>query len=240
MKQGSLDEIKALHDLVLATKPELEHAPCALCDKEPDDMTTTLTEEEHAAAIAAAVEAAKAEIEAPLTAQIEDLKAQLTAAREAQAGSELEQAVATATAELQATIDSHKTELETAQAELAAVTAERDQLVAAEEAREAEAVKAQRIEERSTAVKDLKVFPDKFVDEQVDGWADLDDEAWDAELTKFTAMKEAAGAPAGDTLPGRRSALTAVAAGGGTPSTENASSRLIRRSRDLMSATPGN
>lgn len=236
-------ELKAIHDLLLSTKPDLPHPPCALCDttKEIDAMDT-LTKEQHDAAVQAAVDAANAaadqriadavaEAVGPLTAELETL-------RQAKAGNELETAVAEATAGLKDEVATKQTELETAQAQLAAVTTERDALLAEKSEFEAAIEAADRKDERVAAVKDLEVFPETFITAQADSWATLDDDGWAAKLEELGQLKDVvATPPAPGSIPARRSALLATAGAGAGKPTESAASRLIRAQRDMATTT---
>lgn len=200
----------------------------------------TLTKEQHDAAVQAAVEAANAAAEqriadavaeavGPLQTELEDL-------RRVAGDSELEAAVATATAGLRDELTVKQTEIETAQAQLAAVTAERDTLLNDKAAFEDAVVTATRKDERVAAVKELEVFPETFIADQADQWAALDDDGWAAKLVELGSLKDIV-VPPSDGIPSRRSALTAASTAGDPPA-GSAASRLIRQQAGLLTTAP--
>lgn len=235
-------ELKAIHDLLLSTKPDLPHPPCALCDidKETKPMGDTLTKDELDAAVADAVAAANAaadqriadavaEATAPLTTELETL-------RLAAAGSELESAVAAATATLTDQVATKQSELEAAQATVAAVTTERDALLADKAEFEDAIAIAARKDERVAAVADIVTFPETFIAAQADAWAALDDDGWAAKLEELGGLKDIVTPAPG--LPSRPSALLATAGAGAGGQGETASRRLIRAQAALSTTAP--
>lgn len=227
-------QAKAVHDLVLATKPDHEHEPCALCDDLEETVgDKTYTDEELAAAVEAAkaeaVAAAVAEAVAPVQAELDTLKA-------AQADTEVGVAIAAAIAPLEAQVADLETELATATAAATAATEARDALQATIDAAvEAEAI-AERKDERVQAVKDLEFWTDDFIDKNADDFAALTDEAWDEKLAELADLRDNARTTVTSTPPRGRSAFTA-SAGDGKP-TESATAKLMRRQRDLMNSAP--
>jgi len=229
-------QARAVHDLMLAIKPDHQHEPCALCDLEDTVGDKTYTDEE----LAAAVEAARAEAVAAAVAEaVAPLEAELDTLRAAQADTEVGAAVAAATAPLEAQVTDLETQLATALAEATAAAEARDALQATiDEAVEAAAI-ADRKDERVQAVKDLEFWTDDFIDKNADDFAALTDEAWDSKLAELAELRDNARTATSSTPPRGRSAFVA-SAGDGKP-TEGATSKLIRRQRDLMnSALSGN
>lgn len=207
----------------------------------------TLTQEQHDAAVQAAVAAANAAAEQRIADAVAEavgpLTAELDTLRQAAAGSELETAVASATAGLKDEVATIQSQLEAAQAQVAALTTERDGLLADKVEFEDAIAAAARKDERVAAVAEIVNFPDTFIAAQADSWAALDDEGWAAKLSEFTGLKDVVGTPAPSTqIPAARSALLATAgagAPGGQP-TESAATRLIRAQRDMTTAPSGN
>lgn len=188
----TLEDLKAEHDRLLATKPEgLEHdaIECQFCEAEVATETeatttakggdmSTYTEDELQAAIAAAV--------APVREELDSFKA-------SQEAEEVEARIAAAKAEAEEARVEAETKLDT-------VTLERDEAVQAkadleaylaEEARKVEeaAELAARRDERVAQVKEVASFSDEHVEASADRWTAMDDDAFAGLLEDWKAVK---------------------------------------------------
>lgn len=193
-----MDDLRQIHDELLAKKPEdttHDEGNCPFCQSadqsdgtssssEGGVMSKTYSQEELDAAIAAAVK--------PLEETLQEVKA-------GQEQSEVEQRHAKEKAELEASIADLQTQLDTATLKASEAEKKHDELVAfleAEQAKaEAAAEIARRREERLAAVKQVASFPDEYVEANADRWAAMADEDFVAMTDGFKAI---ASKPAGD------------------------------------------
>ena len=211
-----------------------------------ETFTKAQLDEQVAAAVAAAnaavdqrISDAVAEATGPLNQELETLRA-------ATQDSETQAAVAAATADLQTQLADIQSQLATKDAELAAMTGERDTLQATLDADADAKLKDERKEERVTAIKAIREGDAwaKFADENGDSWAELDDEAWQAKVAEVTSISDTIGAPAPaggglpapTPLPSRPTAIVAAAGGDGQP-TESAASQLIKLTGQALTKT---
>ncbi len=182
-------------------------ADCALCAIK-EDTVTTFTQDQLDAAVAQAVEAATA-----------DLKTRLGQYEAGEQEAAIATAVEAATAESATQIADLTAKLEeaaTARAAAEAEIARRDEEAATKAAQDA--LTARR-DERTSAVKELKVFTDAEIDTFAEGWAALEDAAWEGKLAELTVLKDRVkGEPAAPPPPptGPTGALTAAEDTGGS------------------------
>lgn len=192
------NQLKAFHDLLLQLKPdEVSHCEdsCALCAGETDETTnregrmSTFTQEQVDAMLAEAQAQAEAAANArtsELQARVDELESKF---KESEVGAAVEAAVAekdSEIADLAAKLDSAEaraataeTALETFKSELAELDAEAQRLA------ELEARKTERTEK----VTKLEVFSDEKVAENIDRWAALDDDEFQARLDEWALIK---------------------------------------------------
>jgi DNA repair exonuclease SbcCD ATPase subunit len=231
---SDLNTAKSLHDLLLNEqyKPsEASHdaSLCPFCTAEVDgadaDTTTppgggdmsnnTYTEEDLQAAVQAAL--------APVQAELSEIKTSQEQAEIDARFAELTEAHEATVAELQAQLD-------TATAEAEAEAAKHDELVAyLQDLASAEAAQAAleaRRTEVAAAVADI--FEEDHVKANLDRWAAMDDEAFQAFVADFSAVKAD---KADDTKPGKFTS-TAMKAGLGDDNPDDVGS--IRRSLHMQ------
>lgn len=173
------------HDRLLENIPEgasHDESACEICKfknntDEPDgrgDMEETLKELEDAKAKAVALQA-----------ELDILKAGADAAAIQQQIDEAKAEAEKAQAEAEAARD-------LAEADAAAARAELAEFKSAIEALEAEIAEAARIEsvkeERASRVKELTSFPESKINERIDEWARLSDEAFEARLSEWAEL----------------------------------------------------
>lgn len=191
--------MKALHDMLLALKPEDVEHECALCQEDFVEIAShpggtvsdkTYTEEQYNA----------------LAAQVEELKAQIAGFQAAAASDEVDAKVAEAKAEaaeqiakIQADLDAAVLKASVAEEALANTVAYLE-ATAAEQAEKAE--REARKDERLAALKEVANFPEDFLSENADRFAGMDDETWEATLAGFKAQKAALESATPETEPG--------------------------------------
>lgn len=219
--------LKELHDRLLAERPdgaEHDEASCPMCAMENSatitgggastastegGLMTTLTQEEHEAALQAAVEKAVSEATAPLTEKIAAFEA-------AAADSEIGKAVADATAPLNDKI----TEIQTALDEAVLARTAAEAKVTEVETFWADAIAAQteaeaaaaRKDERLAKVRETATFPEDYLTEHADRIAAMSDEDFEARLGEWSiiAPKASVTIPATTGLQAAREAATAT------------------------------
>jgi regulator of replication initiation timing len=142
---------------------------------------TDISQEAHDALLSKAVADAVATTEAALATKTTELASVSTRV------SELE----TENASLTADVARLNKELDEAQVKLSAATEEVANIKkAADEAAEA-AAKAEVASKRTDQVKNLKLFPDEYVQERAERWAELTDAAWADQLDEWSKLKPA-------------------------------------------------
>jgi len=189
-----LTAFKITHDEVFERMSDAEKADhrssfCEICESETaalkggDTVSKTYTEEEVQGLVAKAVQDATA----PLEAKLDEIKA-----------SKEQEAVDAKIASLEAAhteeVDALKAELDTANVKVAEVQTNYDNLVsyleaekaAAEEAAAAEAKKADRLE----AVKEVASFDEDYLQANIDRWARMNDEDFEALTASWDAVKK--------------------------------------------------
>lgn len=172
-------DLKALHDLLLAGKPEgaTHPADCPVCAITPAREEATLktyTEDELRAAIDAAVGDLRGELDTFRASQ----EAQAVEARITKAVTEATEPLSTQVSELQAKLDASVLETAAEKAKADALEAEK---VAAAEA----ATVAARKDERLTKVKEVANFPEAYLDSNADRFAAMSDEEFEARLEEY-------------------------------------------------------
>lgn len=226
--------------MVANQPPGVVHS-CEFCeDKTTPGGPVDFTPEQQAeikrqqdAAIAAAVAAATASLNAELT----ELK---KGSEDAAIQARIDDAVATVAgekAELQAKLDAEVAKAAAAEQELTDLKAFLEETAAAEKAA-AEA--AARKDERVAEVAKVIAFPEKYMEDSADRWAEMADEAFSAELEGFKVLAEAhnlkpkepatAGEDGKGGAPTKRSAMTAAetaAAGAGSGRSRIGASREV-------------
>lgn len=196
---NSLD-LQAIHDLLMVSKPsEASHdaSLCPLCvasddgaEAHNDDDTlggdvSTYTQDELNAAVAEAV--------ADIQAKLDALTAEQGLAEFETRLSEMAEAHEAKVAELQAQIDA-------AMASAEAATKERDDLVALREAEQVAAEAAEALAARTEEIKAVVagLFAEDYVTANLERWAGMEAEAFEALLVDWQAAAEAAKAPKAD------------------------------------------
>lgn len=225
------NELKVLHDQLLASKPEgAEHdeATCPLCAMETDEshdtnpggsMPESFTQDDLDAAIAAAT--------ADLQKRLDELGAQV---RDTEVGRAVAEAVAakeTEVSELQAQLDAAE----------AARTAAENKLNETEEfwaaaiaAQEEAATVAARREQRVAEAKEASVLSDEYVEQNADRFAAMSDDDFGARLEEWRAIAAAAGTTKTPGIPAK-TALVAARATDEQPASALAFIGDLRRAR---------
>src|SRR5437868_5970160 len=189
MAKGALSDLtaeqraKVLHDIFTAVLPN--HEECALCKEAP----VTVTNEDQTFTAAEV----KAQIDAAVDAALETASARIADLEAAAGKSEVETAVAEATAELTDKVEQLQKDLEAADA--AKKTAE-DNLakrIADDEAKEEAAALEAKRAERATFVEGLGIFSDELVEKSQDRWAAMSDEDWEAQQGEYQTLADSKG-----------------------------------------------
>ena len=174
--------LRAKHDELLKTMPEgASHnaEDCAICgDDSLEGDEVTYTDEE----LQARIDEAVAEATAPLTAKIEELE---TSEEEAAIKARITEAttdLTTKVEELQAQLDKAVLEAEAAKTELADTVS---YLTSVEEEKAAEEEATRIREERLTLVKEVASFPEEHIAANIDRWASMDEEAFQAQVNDW-------------------------------------------------------
>lgn len=244
------DTLRALHDRLLADRPdgaEHEEGSCPFCALEAlqaaataggapspisneGGLMTTLTQEEHEAAVAEAVAKAIAEATAPLSAKIAEFEA-------ANADTEVGKAVAEATAPLNEKISTLQSELEAA---VLAQTAAETALAETEgfwaqvsEAAEAEALAASRKDERLARIREVANFPEEFLTKNADVYASLTDEDFEVRVAEMAETAKTIAEVVGGKIPAATALTAARDASGGSNNQGSALSELGAMRRAL-------
>lgn len=196
----TMEELLKEHEEMLASIPNgVAHdtANCTLCnlagepaaandidESERGDMSKTYTEEEFNAAVAAALEPLQAQLDAIKQTETEkDIEARIQAAVES---------VEAEKAELQNSLDTALVEATEAKDAYTTLTSYLEaEETAAREAQEYAALKEQRLEQ----VKEVASFSDEHVNANADRWAKMSDEDFDAVISDWKAVAEAAAHP---------------------------------------------
>lgn len=183
-----MDELRKAHDELLKNKPETavhDETDCIFCNEdysseEGGDMKT-FTEEELNAAVAAAV--------APIQAELET-------AKEAQADKDVDDRVSEVKAEADQAVADIQGQLDEAMVQKgAAEKALEDTKAYLESVRadeEAAAAHAAALESRKAAVAELALFGDEYVETNIERWAALADEDFDALMADWKTVAESA------------------------------------------------
>jgi hypothetical protein len=211
MQDTEMNALKALHDQMLAEKPEgasHDEAECLICSNDGGEPMgdALFTEEE----VKAAVDRAVAEATSSLTQKITELQ-------QSQQSKALEDAVVEAKAEVQVEIDDLTAKLDAAvleaqqakEAKEALQTAWDSEKEVAEEAR----LFASRREDRVAKVREVECFPDDYVEQNADRFAAMSDEDFDARLEEWKALLDK-----DEPIP-KKTALTASREGNGNSNT---------------------
>jgi hypothetical protein len=202
----ALEQAKAMHDALLAEKPDdatHDRAECALCvmtDAEiPADAGDTggkmsYSEEELKAAVDAAVRTATAELEAKVK------EAAAEASETEQQLEELRTAHEAEKSELQAKLDEAVLQAQTEKDRADGIVTWLEEEGAKAEA---EAAIAARRDDRLAAVRESANFPDEYLESNADRWAAMSDEDFEARLGEYKVIsgKGGDGGGGGDTLP---------------------------------------
>lgn len=180
-------KLQEVHDRMIASRPVDASCPtdCIFCSGEytssmQEDTTVsdkTFTEDEVAAAVAAAI--------APLSAELDALK---VSAETAEVDARIEEAKAEGAAkiaELETRIDTLTAEAEAAKSERDAITT---WLQAEEEKTVLEAEAAARLESRVAAVAEVITLPAERIEERKAQWASLEDAAFEALLADYKSV----------------------------------------------------
>lgn len=186
-------ELQAAHDALLANMPSgIEHdtAACPFCTAGDDGSdndnstgggdTVTYTKEEFDAALAAEL--------APILEELNTLKSGQEAAAIDARIAELETTHAAAIADLQAQLDTAALESEKAKNDYAELVA---LLESAENAAVEAAIFAAVREERVSKVKEVASFSEEHVELNADRWAAMEADAFEAQLSDWSAIMSA-------------------------------------------------
>lgn len=181
-----MDELKALHDALIAAKPagaNHDSEQCPLCAAQSDgtgspanggDMSRTFTQEELDAAVAEAVK--------NLQTELETFKVQASQ-------SEVETRIAEAKAEADAQVKELQSQLDAAVLEAQKAKQDHSDLVtyleAEKTAAETAAAQAARRDERLDKVKEVANFPDEYMTANAERWAAMGDEDFEAALADY-------------------------------------------------------
>lgn len=191
-----MEELKALHDRMLAEQPEgasHDAATCGLCTPGLlETASTTLTG-------GSVSEKTRTEDEYnKLVSEVEALKAQVAEYSATANEAEVDAKVSAATAELEQQVAALQAQLDTAVAEAETSKQQHEALVAfleAEQAAQAEAAALEaRKAERIEAVKEAAPFTDDYIAENADRWAGLSDDEFAAAINDWKAVAAKAAA----------------------------------------------
>ena len=188
----TLEDLKAEHDTLLATKPEgLEHdaIECEFCEAEVATETETATNSAKGGDMSTYTED---ELQAAIAAAVTPVSEELASFKASQEAEEVEARIAQAKAEA----ETAKAEVE---AQLDTVTLERDEAVKAktelegylaEEAKKVEeaAEFAAKRDERVAQVKEVASFSDEHVEASADRWTAMADEDFAGLLEDWKAV----------------------------------------------------
>lgn len=206
-------DLKALHDLLLADKPEgATHTPadCPICaGHQEEDPVKTYNEDE----LRAAVDAAVAEMRSELDTLRASQEASEVENRIAKAVTEATEPLSTQVADLQAKLDAAVLDAQNEKARADAMEAEK--VAAAERA----ALDARK-DERLTKVKEVANFPEDYLNANAERFAAMSDEDFEARLEEYRQIATKATGTEGG-LP-QVTALKAATEGSGTKSTSSA------------------
>lgn len=169
-------EERALHDLLLDVVPD-HPADCRICATATTDQQGATVAEITQADVEAAVTAALATQKTTHDAAIADLEAKLAAR-------DTDDKVADIQGRLDVAVAAQKAAEDKLAGTVAFLQAEADKVADAERVATAKT-------ERAAAVKDLKVFPDEYVDANADRWAAMDADTWSGQLADLAAIKPA-------------------------------------------------
>jgi chromosome segregation ATPase len=195
--------LKTIHDQLLLIQPEgasHDASECPVCsDGSMDEVASDSTPS--GGSVSEEKTYSEAEYTA-LAAQVEDLKAKVTELTAAAEVSEVDAKVAEARAELEAQVADLRTKLDAAVLESETVKKNHTEVLAyletakteAEEAAAREARKAERVEQ----VKEIASFPESYLEENADRYADMDEETFEFTLEGYRAQKAALEAAAGE------------------------------------------
>lgn len=167
---------KILHDFLISINPDADNhdAACIYCQSPGGEMDT-FSKEEVDAAIAAAT--------ADLRANLESVSAELASLKSAQSDADVESRIATAVAELETKVSELEAQLDAANVALTAEQAKYADLVSVLEAAEADRIAkeeaAARKEARLSLVKEMAIFSDDHIAENIERWAEMSDEAFE-------------------------------------------------------------
>lgn len=191
-------ELQETHDALIAHMPEgvvHDAESCPLCSSTPNDgvevsnsaentidteggdIVSTYTKEELDAAIAEATK--------PLESELAELRSTKEAIEVEARIEELNTKHAAEIAELQAKVDSAVLEAEAAKTQYAELT---EMLEAAEREAEVAALFAAVREERVAQVKEVASFPEDHIEARADGWAAMEQDAFDALVSDWKAI----------------------------------------------------
>lgn len=223
------------HDRMVADMPEgATHASdeCPFCngqwasfvDQGGNVSDKTYSEEEVDALVTAAI----AKAVAPLQAELDEYKA-------GQVSAEVEAQIAAVREEMEAQIAELTSKLDAAVIDAEAAKTERDEAqqywetLAAEQAAEAE--KAERRDARIAQVAEVVSFPEDYVKERADKWAQLSDEDFEALLADYKALGEKTKGSSESPLP-KATAMVASRESAGASTNGSALMDLIRSRQD--------
>lgn len=209
---AALEQAKAMHDALLAEKPDdATHDPseCAICVMTDADVPEptgdtggnmpTYTEEDLKAAVDAAVRTAVPELE-DLRAKVRDFEAADAASETEQQLEELRQAHEAEKSEIQAKLDEAVLQATTEKERADGIVTWLEEEGAKAEA---EATIAARKDERLAAVREAANFPDEYLESNAERWAAMSDEDFEARLGEYKVISGKSGGDGkgGDTLP---------------------------------------
>ncbi len=189
----SMDKLQETHDRLVAKMPEGVSCPegCLFCSGEYASLikggsvgdTKTYTEDELQALVAAAVATATT-----------DLRTQLDSLKAGEESAATEAKIAEIEATSKTEIDAITAKLDAAVIDAEQAKKERDELTswlsAESEKLVAEAEKATRRADRIAQVAAVVTFPEDYVKERAEKWADLDDEQFAAQLEDYKLMSK--------------------------------------------------
>lgn len=168
------------------------------------DTPETVSKETHEALLDKAVRDATA----ALTTERDALKAQVDTLTSDKASQDTEMAA------VKSENERLNGELDTAQVSLKAAQDEASQLKADIAQRDEQAGKAQIASDRAAQVRNLELFPEEYITEKAEKWADQDEAAWNDRLEEWKALKGTTSTTTTTTTTDTASAMTGTRDGG--------------------------
>lgn len=224
-----MEELKAIHDRMLAEQPEGASHDASLC---PFCAPAVLEAASTTLSGGSVSEKTYTEDEYnELASQVEALKAQVADLTATASEAEVDAKVSVATAELEQQVADLQAQLDTSVAEAATSKQQFESLVSYLEAEEVARAEAEALEarksERIEAVKEAAPFSDDYISENADRWAALSDDEFAAAIEDWKTVAAKAVATVTDSVDNKKddnipaeTAMKASADQGSNPLTE--------------------